>query len=76
MVNFAVPANHRVKVKETEKKNQYLHFAEKFKNVWNMKMTVIPIVICALATVIERVIKELEYLEIRWRVETIQNTIQ
>ena len=39
-----------------------------------MKVTVIPIVIGALGTVTKRLVKELEVLEIRGRVETIQTT--
>ena len=45
MVDFAVPADHRVKVKETEKKDEYLDFARELKKPRNTKVTVIPIVI-------------------------------
>ena len=31
IVNFAVPADHRIKLKECEKKNKYLDFAREFK---------------------------------------------
>ena len=42
--------------------------------MWNMKVTVIPIVIGVLGTVIKGRIQELKDLEIRGRVETIQTT--
>ena len=73
-MDFAVSANHRVKLKESEKKNKYLYFAREQKILWNMKVTFILIVIGALGTVTERLIKGLEDLEIRGRVETTQTT--
>ena len=74
IVDIAVPANHRVKLKESEKKDKYLDFAKELKKLWNMKVTIIPIVIGALGTVIKGLVKEVEDLEIRGRVETIQTT--
>ena len=44
------------------------------KKRWNMKVTVIPIVIGALSTVTKGLVPGLGYLEIRERVETIQTT--
>ena len=34
LTDFAVPANHRVKIKDSEKINKYLDFAEDFKKSW------------------------------------------
>ena len=45
-----------------------------FAKHWNMKVTVIPVVICALGTVIKRLVQGQENLEIRGRIETIQTT--
>ena len=44
-MDFTVPADHRVKLKENEKKNKYLDLAREVKKLWNMKATIIPIVI-------------------------------
>ena len=33
MVNFAIPANHRVKIKENEKRDKYLDFVRELKKV-------------------------------------------
>ena len=43
------------------------------KKLWNMKLTIIPIVIGALGTVTKGLVKGLEDMEIMGRVETIQN---
>ena len=64
-------ADHSVKLNECEKRNKYLDLARELKNLWNMKVTVIPIVIGALGTVTKELVQGLESLEIRGRVETI-----
>ena len=51
IVDFAVPADHRIKLKECEKRDQYLDLARELKNLWNMTVTIIPIVISAFGTV-------------------------
>ena len=45
IVDFAVPDDLRIKLKECEKKNKYLDLARESKILWNMKVTIIPIVI-------------------------------
>ena len=72
IVSFAVPTDHRVYLKGNEKKNKYLDLAWELKKLWNMKATFTSIVIGALGTVIEGLLKRLEDFEIRGRVETIQ----
>ena len=47
IVEFAVPADHRIKLKECEKKDKYLDLARKLKKLWNMQITIITIVIGA-----------------------------
>ena len=74
IVNFAVPADHRIKLKECEKKNKYLDLAREFKNRWNMKVTNISIVIGAFGRETKGLLKRLGGLEIGGRVETIQTT--
>ena len=74
IVNFTVPADHRIKLKECEKKDKYLDLARELKKLWNMKMTIIPIVIGAFGTVTKGLLKDQEDLEVGSRVETIQTT--
>ena len=62
---FAVPADHRVKLKGSEKKNKYLTLARELKKLWNMKVKIIPIVIGALGTITKELVQGLEDLEIR-----------
>ena len=44
------------------------------KKLWNMKVTIVPIVIGALGTITKGLLKGLEYLEVGGRVEIIQKT--
>ena len=51
IVAYAVPADHRVKLKESKRREKYLDLARVLKKLWKMKVTVIPIVNYALGTV-------------------------
>ena len=50
-VDFAVPADHRIKIKENDEKDKYIDLAGELKKLWNMKVTVIPIVIDVFGTI-------------------------
>ena len=71
---IAIPAHHRVRIKESKKRDKYFNFARENKKIqlWNMKVMVIPTVIGALGTILKWWVKRLEDLEIRRKVETIQ----
>ena len=58
-------------LKESKKSNKYVELAWELKKQWNTKVTILPIVIGALGTVTKGLVKVLEDLEIRGRVETI-----
>ena len=64
IVDFAVPADHRIKLKEYEKKDKYLDLTRELKKPWNTQVTIIPIVIGAFGTVTKGLLKGLEDLEI------------
>ena len=61
IVNFVVPADHRAKLKESEKKDKYLDFIRELKKPWHLKVTIISIVIFS---VIKGLVQGLEDLEI------------
>ena len=62
------------KTEESKKKDKYLNFAKELKKLWNMKVSIVPIVIGAFGTVTEGLLKGLEDLEVGGWVETIQTT--
>ena len=73
IVDFAILTDHRIKLKECEKKDKYLDLARELKKLWNM-VTIIPIVIGTFGTVTKRLLKGLEDLDVGGRVETIQTS--
>ena len=66
--------DHRINLKENEKKDKYLDLARELKKLWNMKIMIVPIVIGALSTITKGLLKGLEDLEVGGQVETIQMT--
>ena len=73
-MDFAALADHRIKLKEGEKKDKYFNLARELKKIWNTKVTIMPIVIGAFGTVTKGLLKGLEDLEVGGWVETIQTT--
>ena len=53
LVDFTFPVDHWLKIKESEKTDKYLDLARGMKNLWNMRVTAIPMVVDALGTVHE-----------------------
>ena len=51
IVDFAVLADHRIKLKECEKKDKYFDLARELKKLLNMQVTIISVVIGAFGTV-------------------------
>ena len=74
IVDFAVQVDHRINLKKCAKKDKYLELARELKKLWNMKVTIVPIVIGAFGTITKGLLKGLEDLEVGGRVETIQMT--
>ena len=74
IVDFAVPADHRINLKESAKKDKYLDLARELKKLWNMKMMIVPIMIGAYGTITKGLLKGLEDLKVGGQVETIQMT--
>ena len=64
IVDFAVPADNRLNLKESEKKDKYLDLARELKKLLNMKVTIVPIMIGALGTITKGLLKGLEDLEV------------
>ena len=74
IVDFAVPVDNRINLKKCKKKEKYLDLARELKKLWNMKVTILPIVIGGFGTITKGLLKGIEDLEVGGRVETIQMT--
>ena len=64
-MDFALPADHKVKLKESEKKNKYLDLARELNKQWNMKVMMVTIVISTLCIVRKGFIMGLKDFEIK-----------
>ena len=73
IVDFAVFTEW--KIKENEKSDNYLYLTRELKILWNMNVTVIPIVIGALGMIFESLVRGLKELAIRGQAETIQTAV-
>ena len=56
--------DHRINLKKSAKKDKYLNIARELKKMWNMKVTIEPIVIGAFGTIRKGLLKGLEDLEV------------
>ena len=76
IMDFSVSANHRIKLKVSRKKVKYQDLARELKKnkLWNMKVTILPIVIGSIGTATKGLLKVLENLEVGERSETIPTT--
>ena len=72
-MDFGASADRRVKIKESEKRDKFQDLAREQKKLWNIKVSVILIVIGVLGKVSRRSVMNREDLEVRGRLETIKN---
>ena len=68
-MDFAVPGEHRVQLKESKKRDKYLDFARELKKLRIRKVTVLLVVIGGLGKSPKLLIMGLEDIEIRRQVE-------
>ena len=71
---FCCPGEPQSKNQRKQMRDKYLDLARKLKKLWNMKVTVIPIVISVLRMIPKDLLKSLEELKTRGQAETIKTT--
>ena len=67
-MDYAGPADHKVKLKEVKRRISTSTLLEIEKKLWNMKVTFIPFIISALGTITKGLLKGLEDMEIKGQV--------
>ena len=70
-VDSAVPADHRIKLKECKKEDKFIDLISELNNLWNMKVRIVPIVVVAFGTITKGLLKGLDDMEVGGRVEAI-----
>lgn len=74
LVDFAVPFDSRVLMKENEKIEKYQDLAREIRKLWNTKVDIIPIVIGSLGTVSKRFQSWLGKLDLQVHTKDVQKT--
>jgi hypothetical protein len=70
----AIPADRNVVQKEAEKKLKYNSLGTEIQRMWNLKCTIIPVIIGATGIVTNSVRKNLEAIEGKHSIDSLQQT--
>ena len=73
-MDFAVLVDHKMKLREYEKKDKCLNLARELKKLWNMMVTIIRVVIGGFGTITKGLLKGLGDFEAGGRMQTIKTT--
>ena len=74
LIDFAVPFDSRVLMKENEKIEKYQDLAREIRKLWNTKVDIIPIVVGSLGTVSKRFQCWLEKIGMKVNIKDVQKT--
>ena len=74
IIDFACPYDGGVHTIELEKIEHYQDLAQELRKIWNMKVRVIPLVICALGTTPIK-LRKLKQIGIETQITEMKNTV-
>ena len=72
-MDFVVPANHKVKIKENHNSENYLDLTRELRKLQNIKFTELPIVIGTLGTILRGLVRGLKWVGNRRTSRTYPN---
>ena len=75
IVDFTIPYDTRIDQKEVEKTKKYLYLATELKKVWNMKVTVFPLVVGAVGRPAKALEKRLKAIGVVTNITELQRTV-
>ena len=75
IIDFAVPMDHRTKLKEDEKIDTYMDLAAEVRRQYLVRTEIVPIVVGTLGTVTERLERSLEILDIPDVITCLQKSV-
>ena len=71
---MAIPADRKVVQKEAEKKLKYKSFCIEIQRIWNLKCTIMPVIIGASGIVTRSLKKNLEAVPGKHSIDSLQKT--
>src|SRR5215475_11104953 len=74
LIDVAIPADRNVVQKEAEKKLEYKSLCIEIQRMWNLKCTIIPVIIRATGIVTRSLRKNLEAVPGKHSMDTLQKT--
>ena len=75
LIDVAIPADRNVVRKEAEKKLKYKGFCTEIQRMWNLKCTLIPVLIGANGIVTRSLRKNLEAVPRKHSIDSLQKTV-
>ena len=75
IVDFAVPADHRIEVSSQRKIESYQNLKCEVQKLWNLKTSIVPVVIGALGTILKFLGKHLSELNMEVNISQMQTTV-
>ena len=75
IVNFAVPADHRVEISQQRKTKSYQDLKRELQKLWSLKTSIVPIVIGALGTTTKSLEKHLNELNAEVKISQMQTIV-
>ena len=72
LVNVAIPADRNVVQKEAEKKLKYKNLCIEIQRMWNLKCTIVPVIIGATGIVTRNLRKNLETVTGKHSIDSLQ----
>jgi hypothetical protein len=74
LIDVAIPADRNVVQKEAEKRLKYKSFCIQMQQMWNLKCTIIPVIIGATGIVTRSLRKNLEAIPGKHSIDSLQKT--
>jgi len=74
LIDVAIPADRNVVHKEAEKKLKYKSLCIEIQRMWKLKFTIIPVIIGATGTVTRSLRKNLETIQGKQSIDSLQKT--
>jgi len=74
LIDVAIPADRNVVQKEAEKKLKYKRLCIQMQRMWNLKCTIVPVIIGASGIVMRSVRKNLETVPGKHSIDSLQKT--
>ena len=75
IIDFAVPGDSRIEEKEKEKIEKYQDLRRELQKIWNVKVKIIPLVVCSLGAIPKQFGNRLKEIGITAEIGQVQKTV-